>query len=515
MPALESKLVDLVHNLVPIGGLSSHSQSELLAKAEVQRFRRGDSVFREGDRDPYSFFLLEGRLELLSGGQTIQRLAGGSPSAAHALAQLQPRKMSARAETEVQVLRVDRDLLDTLVAGESTGAFCAVEVDEIDAEDDGDGDWMTRMLQSKLFSHLPASNIHRIFSLLEHIEVEQGQTVVSQGEPGDYYYVIAQGRCEVTRSSGPNAPGYRLALIGPGDAFGEEALVAESTRNATVRMLTAGQLVRLPKEGFVELIQRPLLSGVSLDQGRNIVTARGAMWLDVRFPEEHQRDGLDGSLNHPLNTLRMHSGRLDTTRTYIVYCDSGTRSAVAAFLLAERGFDVHYLEGGLTRYGLAGTGAPIVAPAPAPVIAAAAAPKPVVHAAPAPDLGDDLTLHDDDDTPLEALGPAVVPVPKSHQTAAESVRDPAVEAAALAVDLELNEMRIADAQARAGAVAPKVDAEALAAARAEADAARAEAVRKATEEARAEAELQAREAIEAARARLTAELEPFQYLQLR
>ena len=492
MPALESKLVDLVHSLVPLGGLSSASQSELLAKAEVLRFRRGDNVFREGDSDPYSFFLLEGRLELLSGGQTIQRLAGGSPSAAHALAQLQPRKMTARAETEVRVLRIERELLDTLVAAESPNASAAMEVDEIDAEEDGDGDWMTRMLQSKLFSHLPASNIHRIFSLLEHIEVKQGLTVVSQGEPGDYYYVIAQGRCEVTRSAGPGAPGYRLALIGPGDAFGEEALVAGSTRNATVSMLTDGQLVRLPKEGFVELIQRPLLSGVSLEQGRNIVTARGAAWLDVRFPEEHQRNGLDGSINHPLNTLRMHSGRLDAGRTYIVYCDSGTRSAVAAFLLAERGFDVHYLEGGLARYGLGNGSAP-----PAPTV------KPVVVAAPAPQLDNDMTLHDDAEASLESLGPIIVPVPKSHQTAAEGGRDPAVEAAALAVDLELNEMRIADARVRAGAS----DVEAQAAARAEADAARAEAVRKATAEARAEAEEQARIAIEAARARLTAELE--------
>ena len=94
-------------------------------------------------------------------------------------------------------------------------------------------------------------------------------------------------------------------------------------------MLTDGQLVRLPKEAFIELIQTPLLSSVSLEEGRNIAATREAIWLDVRFPEEFEASGLESAVNHPLNTLRMHSGRLDANRTYIVYCDTGTRSAVA------------------------------------------------------------------------------------------------------------------------------------------------------------------------------------------
>jgi len=84
-------------------------------------------------------------------------------------------------------------------------------------------------------------------------------------------------------------------LIGPGDAFGEEALVAGSNRNASVRMLSDGQLVRLPKEAFVELIQKPLLSGVTYTEGENILATKPAVWLDVRFPEEHLRDGIQAA----------------------------------------------------------------------------------------------------------------------------------------------------------------------------------------------------------------------------
>lgn len=479
MSALESKFESLVDTLVPLVSLATTSRAQVLGQAEVLRYRRGDILFKEGDRDAYSIYLLEGRLELRSGGQVVQRVAGGTAAAAHPIAQLQPRKMTARAETEVSVMRVARDLVDRLLAADSTGSYCSVQVNELESGDDDDGDWMTRMLQSKLFTHLPASNIHRIFSLFEEVDVREGDIVVKQGAPGDYYYIIAQGRCEVMRSAGPSAPGYRLALIGPGDAFGEEALVAGSNRNASVRMLSDGQLVRLPKEAFVELIQKPLLSGVTLNEGEAILATKPAVWLDVRFPEEHQRDGIQGSVNYPLNTLRMHSGRLDDNLTYVVYCDTGSRSAVAAFLLAERGFDVHYLEGGLMRYEAVGR------------------PAPTAQAAATDDL--DMTLHDDAVAPV---GLAVVPVPTSHQTDDERGTDPAVQAAALQVEMAINDMRIADASAAVASLPHSSDA---AAGRAAAEAA--EALRVATETARREAEREAEEKIEAERQRIAAEMQ--------
>ena len=350
MPASELNFENAVSALVPLGGLNPSSQAEVLTESEILRFEPGELVFNEGDSDPYCFYILQGRVELSSQGETVKHVVGGTPDASHALAQLQPRKMSARAESDAAVLRVQRDLLDKVAASDVGDNYGDVEVTEIDADDDGD--WMTRVLQSKLFSQLPASNIQRIFSLLESVEMAKGDVVVEQGGAGDYYYIITQGRCEVTRAASAKAPDYRLAMLGPGEAFGEEALVAGTTRNATVRMVMDGELVRLPKADFFDLIQKPLLSSVTFEQGKNIESTKNALWLDVRFPEEHQLSGLEGSINHPLNTLRMHSGQLDPETTYIVYCDTGTRSAVAVFLLAERGFDVHCLSGGLMKYEL-------------------------------------------------------------------------------------------------------------------------------------------------------------------
>ena len=73
----------------------------------------------------------------------------------------------------------------------------------------------------------------------------------------------------------------------------------------------------------------------------------GALWLDVRYPSEYQYDKLPGAINVPLAEVRNMFAVLDRTKEYVAYCQSGRRSAAAAFLFAQRGFKVWVLQGGL------------------------------------------------------------------------------------------------------------------------------------------------------------------------
>ncbi|MBT7951194.1 MAG: cyclic nucleotide-binding domain-containing protein, partial [Gammaproteobacteria bacterium] len=172
--------------------------------------------------------------------------------------------------------------------------------------------------------------------------------VIKQGDPGDKYYIIADGKCNVLRTPPSGGKDIKLAVLGVGDSFGEEALITESIRNATINMATDGILMQLSKENFDELIKNPTLQSVSYEDATGLIEA-GAAWLDVRIKKEHESHAIADSLHIPLSILRMQAEKLEQDRKYIVYCDTGGRSSTAAFLLAERGFDVSYLEGGIVN----------------------------------------------------------------------------------------------------------------------------------------------------------------------
>jgi rhodanese-related sulfurtransferase len=199
-------------------------------------------------------------------------------------------------------------------------------------------------LTSGIFAALPAAHIDTLLDRFDRIRACLGQQIVREGDVGDYYYVIESGRASVTRQIGGTQ--VQVANLRAGDAFGEEALVANTTRNASVAMTTDGILLRVAKNDFIELLREPLLQQVGLQQAQEKVS-RGAVWIDVRFPAEYQQDKLPGAINIPVNEIRNVFRGLDRNNEYIVYCQSGRRSSAAAFLLAQHGFKACVLEGGL------------------------------------------------------------------------------------------------------------------------------------------------------------------------
>ena len=193
--------------------------------------------------------------------------------------------------------------------------------------------------------HPALANLHTLFGRFEPLPVAAGQVVIHQGEVGDYYYLVREGSAQVTRAvSGGTVT---LARIEPGEGFGEDALISGEPRNATVTMLSAGLLMRLAASDFHTQLQAPLVHPVTAEEAAAMVHRRGAVLIDVRMEDEYRQGKLKGSLNLPLYLLRLRARALDPARPYILYCQTGRRSSTAAFLLAQRGFDVHVLTGGL------------------------------------------------------------------------------------------------------------------------------------------------------------------------
>src|SRR4051812_15670222 len=80
-----------------------------------------------------------------------------------------------------------------------------------------------------------------------------GDTVIEQGEPATHFFVVKEGNVEVSQrlDSGPAVREDVINQFGPGNSFGETAILRRTSRTATVRALTDCTLLELSAEDFV------------------------------------------------------------------------------------------------------------------------------------------------------------------------------------------------------------------------------------------------------------------------
>jgi CRP-like cAMP-binding protein len=337
--------VALLRKFSPLDGMKKENLLALARKVGISQMSASRTLFKEGDRDKFTYWLISGLVELREGDSTVAMIRGGTAEARNPLSPKLPRKMTARAVDPIEYLAVDSELLDMMITWDQTGTYEVAELQAHLTGTSGD-DWMTTLLQTQAFHRIPPANIQAIFMRMQRMNCREGEIIIQQGSEGDFFYAIVSGKCLVTRETPLNRGGLKLAELTIGDTFGEEALISEAKRNATVTMLTDGVLMRLNKKDFRELMNEPLVQWIDYPMARDVI-ARGGQWLDVRLPSEHQNLAIEGSINVPLYFIRLKISTLDRARPYVVYCDTGRRSSAAAFILVERGFDAYVLRGGL------------------------------------------------------------------------------------------------------------------------------------------------------------------------
>jgi MFS family permease len=99
-----------------------------------------------------------------------------------------------------------------------------------------------------IFAPLPEGVIEQLGAKLIRVNVPAGQEVFRQGDLGDRFYVIADGKAEVVTEEGA------VGTHGPGGYFGEIALVRDVPRTATVRALTDLELYALERDDFIAAV---------------------------------------------------------------------------------------------------------------------------------------------------------------------------------------------------------------------------------------------------------------------
>lgn len=337
---------NLLKNFSPLDGLKRDNLAALARKVQLRELSPQQILFKEGDTEKRTIYVVSGSLELINDqGKVETVVVGGTDEARNPVAAIFPRRVTGRARDRVQYLSIDSDLLDVMLTWDQTGSY---EVSELQGgSDDVGDDWMTVLLGTKAFHKIPPANIQAIFMRMQQINYKTGDVVLKQGAEGDFFYVLTRGKCLVTRETPLNKDGIKLAELSVGDTFGEEALISDAKRNATVTMLTDGSVMRLGKEDFKRLLNEPMLDWVDMAQAE-VIIKNGGKWLDVRLPSEFENQHLDGALNIPLYFIRLKINTLDEGMDYVLCCDTGRRSSAGAYILSERGYKAHVLKDGIS-----------------------------------------------------------------------------------------------------------------------------------------------------------------------
>lgn len=340
-------LVARLRSVLPFSHLQPEQVTEILVGPTPDRATSGATLIAADDTARNYIVLLEGEMEEVWSQhearhqRRFRAQAHGVPAVISATA----RGAVVTAVGAVSFVRIAGNRLDELMSTFFMG--------------DDDPHFKRRLnlfSQTTAFRRVPLENVAAAVRAMRLREVPSGETIFRQGDKGDLYYIIETGRADVFRTDAFTEETRLAATIGPGDVFGEEALLMGGFRNTTVTITAAARLWGLTSEDFNTLVKPSLVLEIEPDAAREKIAAGAAQWLDCRYEMEYEEFHLPGARLLPLEVLRDRIGELAPQQTYIVYCRSGRRSRCAAYLLRERNIDAYSLVGGIRDWPFGGEG---------------------------------------------------------------------------------------------------------------------------------------------------------------
>lgn len=120
---------------------------------------------------------------------------------------------------------------------------------------------------------------------LRRMKVSPGQDIVKYGDPSDRLYIVSAGKVEVLL---PTTEGEkRVALLGPGQLFGELGLMSNQPRRATVRALEATEVLSLSQAAFNDIVVRSVGGLENIQAAVKLYSASGSGGQDAAQPTQH------------------------------------------------------------------------------------------------------------------------------------------------------------------------------------------------------------------------------------
>lgn len=237
-------------------------------EAPVRRYGVGEALLHEGAQDDTVYVVLSGKARVLRiGVGELAHLPAGAVVGEVAIVTGSLRTATVVAENTVAALVLSSRSLATLCR-----ALPAVYVR---LRETGRARMVAQLMGAQsIFGGLDAAARAALFEQCLPVSLPRGTAVITQGEPGRAMCIIASGFCEVWQAEADGTE--RLwARLGPGEVFGELALLFDRVASAHVRTATVVTLFALDRQRFAETLAR-------FDGARERITELAELRLGVR-----------------------------------------------------------------------------------------------------------------------------------------------------------------------------------------------------------------------------------------
>jgi len=230
---------ELIDAMPAFDDLPEDVLSDLAGRVRLRIVRPGEPVFRQGDRPDAFYVIRTGTVQIEDEdpetGDTrgLRRMSRGESFGEMGLLGSHRRQATVRAADDVELFVVDKGTFDRLLAEDMRAPDFAHTMQAL-----------AELRELSVFHGLDSDQLNGILQHGEWITAAHGDELVTQGEPGDRFYVIESGRAEILRD------GTVIDSVSKGMYFGEVALLRDIPRTATVVAVTPMRVFALDRDGF-------------------------------------------------------------------------------------------------------------------------------------------------------------------------------------------------------------------------------------------------------------------------
>ena len=234
---------ELIDASAVFGDLPVDVLNDLAGRVRLQPVARREAVFRQGERAEAAYVVRSGTLEVVeedAEGRVTRRLrtlGRGDTFGELALLEGSTRTATVRALTGAEVFVVGKSTVDRLLADIARVPILVTSLQQY-----------ADLVALPAFAHLDPSALAALAERGTWVTVGPGEEVVTEGAPGDAFYVLQAGQLTVHEA------GREVRTLAPGAHFGEVALLLDIPRTATVRATTPARVFRLDRGGFDSLL---------------------------------------------------------------------------------------------------------------------------------------------------------------------------------------------------------------------------------------------------------------------